>query len=459
LALYDAGGQLLATGVAGGQLFAVDNQICWIAPESGTYYLCVTSYTGAIVPYYELKLVEMPDGDYDALETAVAVSQRDGTRYELLNDQADEDWFAISVRPEARCVIGVVSFAPAALDCSLVDANGTPVSDGNQANGGVQFTVTGNGPVYLHVSQNGGDLGFYKLIVDYQALTNAFLPEGVSSSPVFTALIGTVFLRPEDYQLYCNQGLHFKLTITNRQGTTPALGSIMHGQGLDFAMVPLDAAGVAKLPALSTELIAHMTSNGLWSFWGLSVPPGDYNLVLILEPEDGPALFSYSTNFVLGNNGTAPSLVAVRNRNNRVVELQFDQTLHSDVDLHAYTSLLSADGQSTNLQAGDTVSIIGDYLSVRFAAGLPGNGVQIVIAAGALRSAGGAAASDLLTDPIQLVTVGDLVVDGRLDLLDLAELALRYGQKAPGDGYDLNLDGAVDLYDLVLLSKQFGASA
>ena len=147
-------------------------------------------------------------------------------------------------------------------------------------------------------------------------------------------------------------------------------------------------------------------------------------------------------------------MVALRNRNNRVVELVFDQALHTYVYLRNNISLRSTGGEHAALHVNDTVTIIGERLSIRFAAGLPEGGAQIVLSAGALNNASGAATPEIITDPIQLVMVGDLVVDAKIDIHDLAELATRYGQKAPADSCDLNLDGTVDLYDLVLLSKQ-----
>jgi hypothetical protein len=54
---------------------------------------------------------------------------------------------------------------------------------------------------------------------------------------------------------------------------------------------------------------------------------------------------------------------------------------------------------------------------------------------------------------------GDIVVDDRVDIFDLAAIGAEYGNSAPrGSRADVNLDGQVGVLDLVLVTANYGAT-
>lgn len=61
---------------------------------------------------------------------------------------------------------------------------------------------------------------------------------------------------------------------------------------------------------------------------------------------------------------------------------------------------------------------------------------------------------------VKAYSVADVNQDGKVDIKDLAALAVHFGTYAGGPGYDstfdLNSDGKIDIQDLAIVAMNFG---
>ncbi len=205
----------------------------WVAPNSGTYYLAIESLFGSDIGSYELTAADVTDDHGDDAATATTLDSTGSSLFGTIDVPGDHDWFGFNADANSSYQF-IIPSSDETTELTLFDTDGITQLD-HSRRGSVFWVAPSDGTYYVSVNNfSSREIGAYELLTTLfsdnhgddlgtatQLQLPAFVPSAVDTESdqdwfSFNAVVG------ETYRLDLNrfENEHTELIIYDTDGTT-----------------------------------------------------------------------------------------------------------------------------------------------------------------------------------------------------------------------------------------------